>query len=223
MKNRPGITKKRIFLVDDHHIVRMGLTQLINREEDLMVCGEADDCEKAALGIASLVPDIAIIDIVLGEYDGLNLISSIKEQNQGVLFLVLSMHDEELYAERAIRAGASGYVMKQAAAETVIAAIRKVMKGDIYLSAAMTERFLHQMLVEKEKGVGPRLESLSVREREVFQLIGSGWSTKEIAGQLELSAKTIETYRDKIKMKLEIKSSPELLRLAIAVAKKDLQ
>jgi DNA-binding NarL/FixJ family response regulator len=207
--------RTRIFLVDDHHIVRMGLTQLINQEADLMVCGEAESGKKATIGIAEQSPNIAIIDIGLGEDDGLELIKRMGVLNPEVKILVLSMHDEDIYAERALRAGAKGYIMKREAAETVITAIRKVLRGDIYLSATMSERLLNRIFRGTPTACGLHVEDLSDRELEVFELIGIGWGTKEIAERLGLSIKTIETYREKLKLKLKLKDSSELLRKAI--------
>src|SRR5271169_2578044 len=163
---KPGIPtndKTRIFLIDDHHIVRMGLAQLINQESDFMVCGEAEDSEKGAIGIAEKVPDVAIIDISLGEDDGLELIKNIRVTNPELIILVLSMHDEDIYAERALRAGAMGYIMKREAAETVITAIRKVMSGDIYLSGTMSERLLNRIFNRKAKACGQHIGRLSDR------------------------------------------------------------
>ena len=223
MKNKKqDITPKdktRIFLVDDHHIVRMGLAQLINQEADLMVCGEADSSEEAAVGIAKLIPDIAVVDISLGEDDGVELIKRIGVLHPEVKILVLSMHDEDIYAERALRAGAGGYIMKREAAETVITAIRKVLRGDIYLSGTMSERLLGRIF-HGTPTAGLHVGDLSNRELEVFELIGIGWSTKEIAERLGLSVKTVETYREKLKIKLKLKDSSELLRQAIRWMKK---
>ena len=218
MTEKPGIPTKdktRIFLVDDHHILRMGLSQLINHEEDLIVCGEAEDCEEGAIGIAEKVPDVAIIDISLGKDDGLKLIKNIRVKNPALIILVLSMHEEDIYAERALRAGARGYIMKREAAETVIMAIRKVMRGDIYLSGTMSEKLLSRIFNAKANEFGQDMGCLSDRELQVFELIGNGWSTKEIAEKLGLSIKTIETYREKIKIKLRLNDSSELLRQAI--------
>ncbi len=207
--------KTRIFLVDDHHIVRMGLAQLINQEADLMVCGEAESSEEAVVGIGKLVPDIAVVDISLGEENGLELIKRIGILYPEVKILVLSIHDEDIYAERALRAGAKGYIMKREAAETVITAIRKVLRGNIYLSGTMSETLLSRIFSGTPIACGRRVEDLSDRELEVFELIGIGWATKEIAERLGLSIKTIETYREKLKIKLRLKDSSELLRQAI--------
>lgn len=219
MKNKKqDITPKnktRIFLVDDHHIVRMGLAQLINQEADFIVCGEAESSEKATIGIAEQGANMAIIDIGLGEEDGLELIKRMGILNPEVKILVLSMHDEDIYAERALRAGAKGYIMKREAAETVITAIRKVLRGDIYLSGTMSERLLSRIFCRTPSACGLHVEDLSCRELEVFELIGIGWGTKEIAERLGLSVKTIETYREKLKIKLKLKDSSELLRKAI--------
>jgi DNA-binding NarL/FixJ family response regulator len=207
--------KTRIFLVDDHPIVRMGLAQLINQESGFVVCGEAENSKKALIGIAEQIPDIVIVDISLGDGDGIELIKSTRLNHPEIKFLVLSIHDEDVYAERALSAGAGGYIMKHEAAETVIAAIRKVMGGDIYLSERMSGRLLSKIFHGTMPPCGLSLDHLSTREMEVFQLIGDGWSTKQIAERLGLSVKTVETYREKIKIKLALKDSSELLRQAI--------
>ncbi|MBM4137540.1 MAG: response regulator transcription factor [Nitrospira sp.] len=210
--------KVNIFIVDDHPIVRQGLTQLINNEADLMVCGQAEDAHTAMEGIAAGYPDMVIVDLSLqGTYgtNGIDLIKNIKVHYPNLYILVLSMHDEYLFAERAIRAGAKGYVIKNEATEILIAAIRRVLSGRIYLNDRMSESILNRFLSSTPRAYDLFIENLSNRELEVFQLIGQGWGTRQIAEKLHLSVKTIETYRENIKVKLNLKDASEMLRQAI--------
>jgi len=217
-KKRAVKSKKKeskILIVDDHPIVRRGLAELINREENLMVCGQAEDAYDAMEAIKTLKPDLVIVDISLKEKSGIEVIKDIKSRYPTLTVLILSMHDESLYAERALRAGAKGYIMKQEATEKVITAIRKVLSGQVYVSNRMAAR-----MVGKFVGGGPdvgasEIDRLSDRELEVFCLIGQGHGTREIAEKLHLSVKTIETYRAHIKEKLNLTSAAELLRYAI--------
>ena len=196
---RTDAKKKRVYLVDDHPIVRQGLIKLIEQEADLEVCGEAGNVAEALQAIRKLDPDVVLVDISLEDSNGLELIRQIDDLGLQIPMLVLSMHDESLYAEHALRAGASGYVMKQAAATTLIQAIEKVLDGEIYVSKTMSSQMLKMAF--RGSGDEPRTgtERLSFRELEVFELIGRGNSTREIAEQLHLSVKTIETYRAHIK------------------------
>ena len=206
--------KVKIVIVDDHPILRQGLTNLINQEKDLEVCAQTEDAHQAMQSIKSLKPDVAIVDISLKETSGIELIKDIKNHFPNLLVLVLSMHDEFLYAERALRAGAKGYIMKEAATENVILAIRKILDDQIYLSDAMTAQFLRR-LANGEPLIGSSsMERLSDRELEVFNLIGRGRGTRQIAEELHLSIKTIETYRENIKKKLNLADAPELLHYA---------
>ncbi len=205
----------RILLVDDHPIVRQGLAQLINQEQGLEVCGEAENAKQALIAIPELRPDIAIIDVFLKDSNGIDLVKKIQVRYPDLPVLVLSMHDEALYAERAIRAGAKGYIMKQEATEKVLRAIRCVLNGDIYLSEDMASRMLRKLLSAQSECDGPALERLSDRELEVFQLIGQGHGTREIAEMRHLSGKTIEPYREHIKDKLSLRSGRELAQHAI--------
>jgi DNA-binding NarL/FixJ family response regulator len=208
-------SKTSILIVDDHPIVRQGLAELINQEDDLIVCGQAEDAHQAMQEIKALKPDMAIVDISLKETSGMELIKDIKAQYPNLTVLALSMHDESLYAERALRAGAKGYIMKAEATENVVTAIHRVLSGQIYVSDKIAARILR-----KFAGSGPDLgasaiESLSDRELEVFCLIGQGYGTRQIADRLHLSIKTIESYRAHIKEKLNLADAGELLQYAI--------
>lgn len=206
--------KYRVMLVDDHPILRQGLAQLINQEKDLMVCGQFEEASKALDAVESLTPDAAIVDISLKGASGIELLKNIKVRFPALLVLVLSMHDESLYAERALRAGASGYIMKQEATEQVLVALRKVLNGEIYLSETMSSKLMHQ-LVGGKPTAGSLLERLSDRELEIFGLIGQGRGTRQIAEQLHLSVKTVESHRAHIKEKLNLKNATELVHRAI--------
>jgi DNA-binding NarL/FixJ family response regulator len=208
--------KHRILIVDDHPIFRQGLAQLINQEQDLCVCGEADDYHGALKAVAELKPDMIIVDITLKDMSGIDLIKEIRKLHKGITMLVISMHDESLYAERALRAGAKGYVMKQEAAESIVAAIRQVRSGGIYASRKMTEQILSRFVDGPGDSVKAPLQTLTDREIEVFQLIGEGLGISEIGLRLHLSVKTIGTYRERIKEKLNLKNSTELLRYALS-------
>ena len=208
--------RAKVLVVDDHPIVRKGLENLINYEKDLMVCQQAEDAHEAMKAIDKLKPDIVIVDISLKDKNGMELIKSIKIQHPDLPILALSMHDESLYAERVIRAGAKGYIMKQQATENIVKAIRKVLKGQPYLSDRMTAKMMHKLVGrKKEKTEASITELLSDRELEVFLLIGKGYGTRQIANRLHLSVKTIESYRAHIKEKLSLSSATELLQYAI--------
>lgn len=207
---------KRVLLVDDHPVMRRGLKQVINAEEDLEVCGEAGDLIEAVQQVASLTPDLVVIDISLGDGgNGIELIKEIKAQFPEMGMLVASMHDESLFAERVLRAGARGYISKDEPAEALIKALRNVLAGQIALSPGMTERLLFQMATNGKEPSRSPIEKLSDRELEVFEMIGHGLSTKQIAAKLELSPKTIETYREHIKTKLNLDHGSELSRHAV--------
>jgi DNA-binding NarL/FixJ family response regulator len=210
-----GNGKSRILIVDDHPIVRQGLAKLINREDNLVVCGQAEDAYSAMKAVRNLRPDMVIVDISLGDTSGIELIKDIKVTEPDVPVLVLSMHDETLYTERALRAGAKGYIMKHEGTEKLIAAIRTVLKGQLYVSDKMASRILRKLVAGRpDEGVSP-LDKLSDRELEVFLLIGKGHKTKQISEQLHLSVKTVETYRSHIKEKLDLADATELLQHAI--------
>jgi len=206
--------KVKIVIVDDHPIVRQGLANLINQEKDLEVCAQAEDAHQAMESIKSLKPDMAIVDISLKETGGIELVKDIKNHFPNLFVLVLSMHDEFLYAERALRAGAKGYIMKKEATENVIMAIRKILDDQIYLSDAMTAQFLCRLANGESLMESSSMERLSDRELEVFHLIGRGRGTRQIAEELHLSIKTIETYREHIKKKLNLADATELLHYA---------
>ncbi len=207
--------KKRVYLVDDHPIVRQGLIKLIEQEEGLEVCGEAGCVKEALTEIQQADPDVILVDISLEGSNGLELIKTIDDLGLKIPTLVLSMHDESLYAEHALRVGASGYVMKQAASSTLIQAIEKVLDGEIYVSKTMSSQMLKMAFRSGGDELRTGTETLSLRELEVFELVGRGNSTREIADQLHLSVKTIETYRAHIKDKLQLRSATELMQRAI--------
>src|SRR5271165_5616812 len=206
--------KKRIFIVDDHPIVREGLSLMMNREPDLMVCGEAEEAASALQGITATRPDFLIIDISLNGPDGLDLLKSIRIRFPHIPVLILSMHDESIYAERALRAGAHGYIMKQEATEKVLVAIRQILEQKVYVSDRIANRMLQQYINGSTEKHSP-VAILSDRELEVFRLIGEGHSTRKIADELHLSVKTVESYQAHIKDKLSLKSGRELVQRAI--------
>lgn len=215
MVKKKKTSKTQVLVVDDHPIVRQGLSQLINQEFDMQVCGQAEDTPQAISLIKQLKPEVVIVDISLKATSGMELIKDIKASFPDTLILALSMHDESLYAERTLRAGAKGYVMKSVATEKVVTAIRQILSGRIYVSEKMTAKMMRKMV-----GSGPdvgtsAIERLSDRELEVFTLIGQGNSTRKIAERLHLSVKTIETYRAHIKEKLSLSDATELLQYAI--------
>lgn len=203
----------RILLVDDHPIVRRGLRELVAQEPDLEVCGEAEDAAEALRQLEATRPDVVIVDLTLKAGHGLELIQQIHARDARIKILVSSMHDESLFAERTLRAGALGYINKQESPDKIIDAIRRVLCGEIYLSSRMASRLLHRIAVGEPLEKHP-IEKLTDRELEVFEMIGQGLSTKQIARKLGLSHKTIETHREKIKTKLNLKNSAELSRHA---------
>jgi len=209
---------RQLLLVDDHPILREGFARLIEQEADLKVCGHADTPSRAMSAIAALKPDLVIVDIALKGVNGIELIKRIRTAHSNIPVLVLSVQDEALFAERAVRAGAKGYVMKQAPTEEVMGAIRRVLRGETYLSRKMHERVLENLSSGRSAASAPGIECLSDRELEVFQLVGSGFGTRQIAEQLNLSVKTIETYRAHIKEKLKLRNGMELIRSAIKIA-----
>jgi DNA-binding NarL/FixJ family response regulator len=212
---RTGIPRKsRVFLVDDHPILRQGLGKLINDQPDLAVCGEAEGPPGALEGIGRTKPDLVLLDLSLAGGDGMDLCRQLQERFTGLPILIVSMHDESLYAERCLRAGAMGYVMKQEPPEKVMAAMRRVLSGDIYLSEAMSAKLLRNLAGARNADTSP-LERLSDRELEIFHLIGKGHSVRAIAEQLFLSPKTVEAHKEHIKQKLNLKTSNELLQYAI--------
>jgi DNA-binding NarL/FixJ family response regulator len=209
-------TKKcRVLLVDDHPIVRQGLALLIDREGDLSVCGEADGAHSAFHAIETLRPDMVVLDISLSGPDGLDVLKEIRMKTASLPVLILSMHDESIYAERAMRAGANGYIMKQEATEKVLVAIRRILQGEVYLSDRLTNTMLQQYVRGVSRTKMSPLVSLTDRELEVFRLIGEGHGTRQIADELHLSVKTIESYQAHIKEKLALRNARELVQHAI--------
>lgn len=207
--------KKRIFLVDDHPIVRKGLAQLIDSEPDLSVIGQGEDAYQSLRAIRETNPHLVLVDVSLKDSDGIELVKELKAQVPELAVLVVSMHDESLYAERALRAGAGGYVMKQEPPEVLLSAIRAVLGGQVYVSNKMGATLLQRMVGAKKSAGALPMDRLTDRELEIFRMIGAGHSVKEIADKLFLSAKTVEAHREHIKQKLNIRSSAELLRFAI--------
>ena len=210
-----GPKQAKVFLVDDHPIVRDGLKTLIERRDDLCVCGEAEDAKGVLKAIQETGPDLVITDITLKASDGLELTKDIKARFPDLPVIVLSIHEESTYCERALHAGAQGYLMKEVASENVIDAIRKVLAGEIYISDTMSKRFLHKMVGSKATEIQSPVDTLSDRELEIFKLIGQGFKASQIAERLHLSVKTVETYRARIKEKLDLADAGELLQFAI--------
>jgi len=201
--------------VDDHPVFRHGISALINAESDLEVCGEASSSPTALDAMRTLSPDVALLDISLPGTNGIELIKLMKAEQPKLPLLMLSMHDESLYALRALKAGALGYVMKAEALTHVLDALRKVLRGEIYVSPRLSERLIFQAIQTAEGGSGSPVDRLSDRELEVLELLGRGFGTKEIAGELHLSVKTIETHRAHIKEKLGFRDAGEMVRFAI--------
>jgi DNA-binding NarL/FixJ family response regulator len=212
---------KRIFIVEDHPIFRMGLMELIQQENDMIVCGSAEDVKSACNGIKALKPDLAIVDLSLKKSNGFELLRKINDENSGLPVLVLSMHDEQIHAERCLHAGAQGYINKKEASESVITAIRQILKGNIFLSKNMTTAILNKFHNNPSHTNASPLKSLTSREFEVFYLIGRGMISADIAKQLHLSVKTIGTHKERIKEKLGLKHSAELVRYAVLWVEKE--
>src|SRR5580692_11972623 len=219
MATRPQFASQskryRVLLVDDHPIVRQGLALLIDRETDLSVCGEAEGAHAAFHAIATLRPDIVVLDISLSGPDGLDVLKEIRAKSASLPVLILSMHDESIYAERAMRAGANGYIMKQEATEKVLVAIRRILQGEVYLSDRLTNTMLQQFVRGTASSKSSPLVNLTDRELEVFRLIGEGHGTRRIADELHLSVKTIESYQAHIKEKLALRNARKLVQHAI--------
>ena len=210
-------TKKnqnKIVLVDDHPIVVQGLSELVNQQEDLVVCGTAENAVEALKAIQELNPDLVIVDLTLKDCHGLELIEIIRLRWSNLFILVLSMHDEFLFAERCLRAGARGYIMKQEGTEKLIGAIYRVLAGKICLSEKISEKLLKSFVDGQPRGETGSIESLSDREIQVFQLLGRGFTTRKIAKSLHLSVSTVDSHRGNIKKKLKLKNAIELLQHA---------
>ncbi len=204
--------KHRVLIVDDHELLREGLKELLNGEPGLEVCGEAAGEPEAMKLVRSTDPDVVIVDMMLAEGNGLDLIRRISAFNDTIRMIVCSMYEDSLYAERALRAGAAGYVNKQAPANTILEAISQVLAGGIFVNGPMTQRLLRSATGSRNEATQSDIETLSDRELQVFELIGQGFTTGQIAGQLHLSTRTVETYRDRLKTKLHLKHAAELTR-----------
>jgi DNA-binding NarL/FixJ family response regulator len=205
----------KILIVDDHSLVREGLRALLSSQPDFEVCGEATGIAEARRLIASTEPSVVIVDLSLPDGNGIELVKELKARGDEIKVLVLSMHDESLFAERALRAGARGYLGKHEASRTVIEAVRTVLAGKLYFSARLTEQMMHRAFGVSTGLERSPLELLSDREIEVFELIGQGLTVRQIAARLELSPKTVETHREHIKEKLAVKNTTELVRHAV--------
>lgn len=204
----------RIFIVDDHPVFRKGLALLINEEKDMSVCGEAEDVNEAKRAIERTAPDMVIVDITLKDKSGLELIRDLRDRDRNLPILVVSMHEEALYGERALKAGARGYIMKEEMSANITHAIRHVLSGKIYASHSLISALIDTSS-RKTDSVSDPVASLSDRELEVFQLIGKGYGRKDIAEILNVSVKTVGSYREIIKRKLHLKNSPDLMKRAI--------
>jgi len=220
LRDAAGATKSKIFIVDDHPIVRQGLALLINRELDLTVVGDAEETCTALLRIGETKPNLVVVDISLNGPDGLDLLKEIRIHQPSLPVLILSMLDESVYAERALRAGANGYIMKQEATERVLVAIRRILAGEIYVSDRMANRMLHKYVSGSGQAPQSPIAELSDRELEVFRLIGEGHATRQIAEELHISVKTVESYRSHIKDKLSLKTGRELVQRAMQAGDK---
>jgi DNA-binding NarL/FixJ family response regulator len=216
--SEPG-TKTRLLLVDDHAVMRHGLAAIVNEEPDLEVCGEAESAQQALALLATTPVDVAVVDISLKGSDGLELIRQITAQHPGVLSLVLSMYDESVYAERALRAGARGYVRKAEAADTVMTAVRRILHGATYVSDSVAAQFVNRVAGGRAAADPLGVERLTDRELQVLRHIGRGMGNREIADDLCISVKTVETHREHIKRKLSLPTAGDLLRYAIQFTK----
>ncbi len=213
--NKPKRAKNKIFIVEDHPIFSMGMSELINQEEDLEVCGNADNISSALRAIERLCPDLVIVDLSLKGCQGIDLIKEVEKGKKEIPMLVLSMHDEAIHAERCILAGAKGYIMKQEASESVIEALRHILDGNIYVSSKIMNKMVGKLTGKPGAADISATNRLTNRELEVLTLIGKGFSAGEIAETLHVSPKTIGTYRERLKDKLELKHGAELVRYAV--------
>jgi len=207
--------KKRIFIVDDHAMFRDGLRRLIDLEPDLTVCGDARDTESGLRGLGETSPDLVIVDISLDSTSGIDLIKGIKREREDLPVLVVSMHSESLYGDRALRAGAMGYVMKSEPATTVVAAIRKVLSGNVHISEKMATLMVSKLVKGEQDQIPSPLEALSDRELEVFRMLGQGKGTREIAQEMNVALPTISSFKNRIKEKLNFKNSTEMILYAM--------
>ena len=213
--------RKRIFIVDDHAMFRDGLRRLIDLEPDLMVCGDAADAATGLRGIVAANPDLVIVDISLDTTSGIDLIKNIKRDCEDMVILVVSMHSESLYGDRALRAGAMGYVMKSEPATTVIKAIRKVLAGNVHISEKMATLVVSKFVKGESDQVPSPLEALSDRELEVFRMLGQGKGTREIAQEMNVALPTISSFKNRIKEKLNLKNSSEMIFYALQWFRKE--
>jgi DNA-binding NarL/FixJ family response regulator len=214
-KSQNGVARNhQVFIVDDHPLVREGLANLINQQADLKVCGEAEDSATAMSGIQAIPPDVVLVDISLKNESGLELVKTLKTQYPDLAVIVISMHDEALYAERALHAGARGYVMKRETTKNMLTAIRRVLEGDVYVSDRVVNSMAKRMSSRKTAAAEP-VERLSDRELEIFRLLGQGRTPSQIAEDLRLSLKTVQAYCARAKEKFGVTSLTELLRAAI--------
>ena len=215
VKNPAKSAKSRVLIVDDHPIMRVGLATLINGQSDLVVCGEAENGHEALQAVNALKPDLAIVDITLEGIDGIELTKRIRRRDEHCTILVLSMHDETIYAERALRAGARGYIMKQEARGNLLKAIRKVLADEIWVSEVMANRIMSKFVAGGEMVAESPVSQLSDRELEVFTLIGRGRRSRAIAEALSISVRTVDAHRERIKKKLNLEDATALIRYAI--------
>lgn len=211
-----GTRTGRVLIVDDHELVRFGIRQLIEAEADLEVCGEASDVPTALRMVRDCAPQVAVVDLSLQDGSGLELIKELHTSHPEVLVLVCSLHEEALFAPRVLRAGARGYVHKQQPASNIVAAIRRILSGGIYLSPATSERMLQEIVGNGKQQDSSLPANLTDRELEVFEMIGRGLTTRQIAERLYLSPKTVEFHRDKIKQKLNVENTSVLMQRAVA-------
>ena len=214
--NDPGIQPRSVLIVDDHPIVRQGLSQLINAEDDLEVSGNAATVEEALQSLGDSDPDVVIVDLSLAHSDGLELVKEIRKEARHLPVLVLSMHDENMYAERLLSAGANGYIMKQAAADQLLIALRRVLAGGVYVSEHLGASMIERIAGNDPKQTSNPIERLSNRELQVLNLIGRGKTTREVAENLTLSVKTVESHRQRIKKKLNLQTSAQLVQFAVS-------
>ena len=207
--------RRRVLLVDDHPIVRQGLRRMIEQEPDLEVCGEAGGPGEASQLLRELQPDVVVVDLSLREGDGIEIVKEVRAQYPAIKVLVLSMHDEMIYAERLLGAGASGYLMKHAASDQFLVALRRVLAGATYVSEAVGSRMIQKFATGRDPGAASPVDALSNRELQILQMIGRGLSTRQMAESLKLSVKTVESHRQRIKRKLELASGAQLVQYAV--------
>ena len=217
MTSEPSTCRKtRILIVDDHPLIRGGLVELVGRQQDMEVCGEAATGREALDFAKKLDPDLIVLDLTLGDMDGMDVIHALRAEHSRSVILVLSKSEEAIYAERALRAGANGYVMKHERLQTVLVALRRVRDGGVFLSERMQSRVMSQLVGKKKVAYAPTADSLSDRELQVIEMIGRGMGASQIAKQLHLSVKTVDSHRARIKTKFGLKTAADLRQFAIA-------